>query len=143
MEIMKNKRKRGFVNETHRTIFMLVLLAALLPTFIVAVLLYYLIFKITAEHIGMPDVIAYHIVPAAKQVLSILFIATIPVILTILFFAHKIAHQIIGPFDRIIRELDEHVEGAGEGYITIRENDKFSPLVERINKLLHRKKKEE
>ena len=44
-----NKRKRAFANKLHKEIFWLVFIAALVPAAIVIVLLYYLIFNITAE----------------------------------------------------------------------------------------------
>jgi len=136
MDKMKNRRKRIFANKLHRTIFLLVFIAALLPTVITAISIYYLTFEITAEQIGIPETIAYNLFPAARKVITILIIATPAVILLILFFASAITHQIIGPFDRIIREIDESVAGARRGPIILRKTDKFRPLVDRINKLL-------
>ena len=142
MNKKKNKRKRIFANKMHRDIFLLVFLASLLPAIIVAICLYYLIFSITASQLGFPEAIAYNIIPAARKV-TIILLTTAPVcILLILFFAYKITHKIIGPFDRIVRDLDEYIKGKKEGQIIIRKADKFWPLVYRINKLLHRLKRD-
>ncbi len=132
----KNKRKRLFANNLHKQIFLLVALAALVPLVIATVCLYYLIFGITAMEVGIPEAIAYNILPAARRVTIILFTAAPAAILAVLVIAHKVTHSIVGPFDRIVRELDEHLEGKGKGPIIIRKTDKFSPLVDRINKLL-------
>lgn len=132
----KNRRRQFFANKMHRNLLLLIFLASLLPAIIVAIGLYYLIFSITASEFGIPEIIAYNIIPAAKKVTKIL-LAIAPIsILLILIFAYKITHKIIGPFDRIVRELDESMEGKREGPIILRKNDKFLPLVERINKLL-------
>jgi len=89
-----------------------------------------------ATQFGFPEIIAYHIIPAAKKVTIILFLSAPAAILMILFIAYKITHKVIGPFDRIIQELDKRIKGEKKGYISLRKNDRFQPLVDRINKLL-------
>jgi hypothetical protein len=111
-------------------------LAALLPVLIATICLYYLIFGITAMEMGIPEGIIYNIIPAAQKVTLILIIAAPVTILTILFFANKLSHAIVGPFDRIVRELDEHLKGQRKGHIVLRKGDKFVPLVDKINLLL-------
>ncbi len=136
---MKRQHTRGrrfFANKMHREMFFIVFLASLVPTVMTVIGLFYLIFDITAEQVGIPEVIAYNIVPAAQRVTSILLIVMPIVGLAILTFAYQITHRMIGPFDRIVRELDEHVEGKRQGPLKIRKNDKFFPLVDKINQLL-------
>lgn len=136
MNEQKQRRKRLFANTLHRKIFLLVLVASFLPTTIVTVSLYYLIFGITADQIGIPESIAYNIIPAARRVTTILLIAAPVVIAVILILAHKVAHKMVGPFDRIVRELGECVAGTRQGPITLRKSDEFRPLVDQVNKLL-------
>ena len=133
---VNNKRKRIFANTLHRNLFLLVFLAALVPTIIITFFLYYLIFNVTASQMFFPEAIAYNIIPAAKKVISILAIVLPIFILIILTLAYKTTHTIIGPFDRILRELDKCIEGTKKGPIKLRKKDKFFPLIERINKLL-------
>lgn len=132
----KNRRKRFLANKLHKDMFYLIFFAALIPAVIVTVLLYYLIFNITADQFGIPEVIAYNIIPAARRVIIILLYAAPLSIFVILMFAYKMTHKIVGPFDRIVRELDECAKGKKKDRIVIRESDKFSPLVKSINKLL-------
>lgn len=132
----KNRRIRSFANKLHRQTFLLVFIAALTPTAIATICLYYLIFGITSMQMIIPEAIAYNIIPAAKTVSTILLVATPAVIIVILFFAYRITHTIVGPFDRIVREIDEVATGKKEGHIIIRKKDKFWPLVEAINKLI-------
>src|SRR5690349_14955008 len=107
--IRPNYRKSFFANPMHREIFYVVLGAALIPMLITAIGLFYLIFNITAEQIGIPEAVAYNVIPAAQKVTTILLIVTPPLVLLFLFMAHRISHQIVGPFDRIVRELDERI----------------------------------
>ena len=136
----KNRRTKTFANKMHKEIFLLVFLAAIAPSAIITFSLYYLIFGVTAEQFGIPEAVAYNIIPASRRVLAILLLATPFSISLLLIFAYKLAHKIIGPFDRIVRELDECVKGKRQGHMTIRKGDKFQPLVDRINKLLDKQK---
>lgn len=120
----------------HRQTFMFVLMAALVPATIVTICLYYLIFGVASEEIGFPEAIAYSIIPAAKRVTAILLVTAPLAMLIILIFAYKITHRIVGPFDRIVYELDAHIKDRRSGHIKIRKSDKFHALVETINKLL-------
>lgn len=132
----ENRRRRSFANRLHKEIFLLVFLAAFLPAGIVAISLYYLIFGVTSEQFGIPEVIAYNIIPASEKVGAILLLAGPLSIVIILIFAYILSHRIIGPFDRIVRELDECINGKRQERIVIRKGDKFQPLVDRINRLL-------
>lgn len=134
-------RRQFFANQMHREIFWVIFLAVFAPTVITTVSLFYLIFNITAEQIGIPEAIAYNILPAAQRV-TIILLVTIPLAAVgILVLAHKLTHNIVGPFDRIVRELGECLEGKRQAHITIRQSDKFLPLVDRINQLLDKLKK--
>lgn len=125
----------------HRNIFLLVFAVSVLPAAVVTVCLYYLIFNVTASQFAIPEVIAYNIIPAARKVTVILSISAPATILVLLIFAYKITHKIIGPFDRIVTELDDCIAGRKQDHIAIRKSDKFWPLVFRINKLLDRIKR--
>jgi len=138
MSDARERRKFFFANKMHRDLFVIIFCAAVIPTVITAILMYYLIFYITSREIGIPETIAAHLIPAARQVTVILWLMVPSVIAIILYIAHKIAHQILGPFDRIVRELDKFISGTGSGKIILRDNDKFQPLVDRINILLER-----
>ena len=120
--------------------FFLIFWACLLPTIITAIFLFYLIFYITSEQIGIPEAIFYNVLPAAQRVTSILLVILPLVILVILYISFKLTHRLVGPFDRIVRELGEFIEGKRSDNIYLREKDKFCPLVEKINILLDRLK---
>ena len=135
MKTKNNKRYRTFANKLHREIFLTVLAAALLPCFIVTIALYYLIFNVMSGQLGIPEAIAYNIIPAARKVSLYLILAAPASVFVILLLAYGITYRIIGPFDSIVRELDECVKGKKLDHIVIRKKDKFQPLVKKINKL--------
>lgn len=137
----KNKRKQLFANKLHSQTVFLVFIAGALPAVITTICLYYLIFGVMADQLSIPEVIAYNILPAAEKVFLILAIALPISIIAILIIAHRITFAILGPFDRIIRELDEHLKGEKKGHINLRKGDKFLPLVDRVNELLDRLEK--
>ncbi len=133
--------KQFFANQMHREIFWLFFLALFIPTVITTVSLFYLIFNITAQELGIPEAIAANILPAAQKVTVILLVALPVTTVIILILAYKVTHRIVGPFDRVVRELDEHLKGTRDGHISLRKNDKFWPLVNRINTLLDKLRK--
>jgi len=136
MKKKADRRKQIFANKIHREVFLFISAASLLPVSIATFLLYYLIFGIVSREIGIPEAIAYNTIPAAKRVLIILSLAAPISIAVLLVTAYKITHKIVGPFDRILREVDEHISGKRKGHIVARKTDTLFPLVNRINKLL-------
>lgn len=138
----RNRRKRSFANKIHKDLFMFLAFASIVPAIIVTVCLYYLIFSIVAQEVGMPEGIAYYVIPAAKKV-SLILMGVAPLTIgVILFFAYELTHKMLGLYDRIVRELDDVVHGRREHHIRIRKNDDFRPLVENINKLIDKTKKD-
>ncbi len=140
MKMKNNKRYKTFANKLHRDIFLTVLAAALLPCFIVTIALYYLIFSVMSGQLGIPEAIAYNIIPAARKVSLYLILAAPASVFIMLIIAYQVTFRIIGPFDRIVRELDNVIEGKKEGHIVIRKKDKFQPLVDGINRLIDKRK---
>jgi len=142
MNKIKNRRMRQFfANKMHRQMFMLVFLATLVPTMITAIALFYLMFNVTADQLIFPEMIATNLFPAAQRVIIIISIATPIAVIFILIFAHHVTHRTVGPFDRILRELDQILEGTKQDKIVLRSKDKFSPLVDKINQLVEKTKR--
>lgn len=134
----KNRGKRLFANKMHRELFVIISLAALIPALIATVSLFYIIFQIMADQMVFPEAIAANLIPAARKVAFIIFLALPATIAVLLFIAHKLTHAIVGPFDRIVTELDAILADTKTGAIIIRKKDKFQPLVDRINQLIKR-----
>ena len=134
-----NKRKAKFIGiALQNKTLILVFAAAVIPTAIIAVCLYYLIFNMLAWQLGIPEAIAYNLVPVARKVNLIILIA-LPVALFIIWFmALELSHRIAGPLYRLEKELNERIEGRKSGPIQLREKDELKALADKINRLIIR-----
>ena len=74
-----------------------------------------------------------------KEALPYMIISIAAMLICIVGWTYYISNRIVGPHNRIIRELDEIIEGKHKGPIRVRKDDKmFAELVSRINKLAGR-----
>ena len=134
-----NKRKGKFIGTSLQSkTLILVFFAALVPAAIVAVCLYYLIFNMLAWQLGIPEAIAYNLVPVARKVNLIILIALPISLFVIWFLALELSHKIAGPLYRLEKELDERINGKKTGPIQLREKDELRALADKINKLITR-----
>lgn len=135
----KNQRRTKIIHDSfQKHLLIFIISSALIPALIVGVCLYYLIFNLLANQIGIPEIIAYNLLPVLYKVNSIILIA-IPVILAIIWFvAVELSHRVAGPLYRIEKELDARIKGEKCGPIVLRKNDELKPLAARINKLCHK-----
>lgn len=158
MEKQPGKRKRFFANEMHRQIFLPVMWMSALPMVFSGIFIVLLIFNVVGKELNIPEAIIYNCystgvevakstvggtssgicVIYTKKLLSALAVATPLALILLMVLVYRITHRIVGPFDRLVKELGENISGERKGPIIIRENDKFAPLVEKINELLAR-----
>ncbi len=130
----KERRKTFYANQFQKDILNLIFLVALLPTLIVSLCLYFLVFSVIGEDFILPFNIDPLII--AEQVSIILLFLAPGSIAIILMVVYKQTHKLIGSFDRILRELDGVIKGEKKDHIKIRQTDKFWPLISRINALI-------
>lgn len=154
----EHKRKMFFANELHRQIFMPVLWMSIVPMLLAGTFIVLLIFNFTGKQLNIPSVSAYDCLATGLtsrmpgdtssgmcviytgKLLAALALATPVAILAMLILVHRITHGIVGPFDRLVRELGQRLSGNDARPLSVRDNDKFAPLVERVNELLLRAK---
>ena len=111
-------------------------LSLLLPTIVIGGCLYYLVFTLIAEEIAIPEFVASSLFPALGKVNAILLIA-IPLVFTLLIWWGLIlSHRLIGPIDRLTKELSQIAAGDYKRRIRIRKTDELKPIEESINKIL-------
>jgi hypothetical protein len=136
----KNKRKKKFMaTPIQKKLLILIFASAVIPAGIAVVALYYLIFNLMAWQIGIPEAIAYNLIPVVKKVNLIIFIAIPIALLSIWFVALELSHRIAGPLFRLEKELDERIAGkTSGGEIKLRKKDELRPLVDKINKLINK-----
>ncbi|MFC1632250.1 hypothetical protein ACFL1I_06470 [Candidatus Omnitrophota bacterium] len=138
----KESRKQIFSNTMHRELFLLFFSACVIPALIAVIAIVYLIFDIMAEQLMFPEAVTYNIGPVVQKVLMVFMVAVPLSIVLMLIFALNITHKIVGPFDRIVRELSDYADGKKKDQIRIREGDKFFPLVNKVNILIERLNKQ-
>jgi len=111
-------------------------LAVVLPTFLFAFCLYYLIFYLMAEQLGIPESIAYNITPVLNKINLILLLGLPGIIIALLFWGLLISHRIAGPVYRLEKELDKISKGNFSLRIKFRKKDELASVAEGINKVL-------
>ena len=141
LKIKFNMRRAKFINTpVQNKTLTLVFLAAIIPVAIVSVCLYYLIFNMLAWQLGIPEIIAYNLVPVARKV-NIILLVSLPVALFFIWFAAlELSHRIAGPIYRLEKELTDRLEGKKTGPIQLREKDELKQLADKINSLMERSK---
>ena len=74
-----------------------------------------------------------------QQAIPYFLMIIIVMLIFIILWAYYKTNKIIGPHDRIIRELDEIIVGKRKGTLTVRQgDDMFGELLERINTIIEK-----
>ncbi|MBF0253301.1 MAG: hypothetical protein HQL29_05730, partial [Candidatus Omnitrophica bacterium] len=67
---------------------------------------------------------------------GIILISALPFIMGILLFiSYRVAHMILGPIDRISKEVQDKHQGIKKDHIKLRSDDKLHNLVKKINSI--------
>jgi methyl-accepting chemotaxis protein len=137
LKISFNMRRAKFINTpVQNKTLILVFMAAVLPMAITAICLYYLIFNMLAWQLGIPEIIAYNLLPVARKV-NLILLVSLPIILFIIWFAAlELSNRIAGPIYRLEKDLDDRISGKKSGPIQLREKDELKTLADKINKLI-------
>jgi hypothetical protein len=134
-------RKIKFINTpVQNKTLLLVFAAAVIPMAIVALCLYYLIFNMLAWQMGIPEMVAYNLIPVARKVNIILLVSLPIALLAIWLTALELSHRIAGPIYRLEKELDIMIAGKRQGPIKLRSRDELKALADKINKLMEKSK---
>lgn len=78
------------------------------------------------------------LIDVKSQLMTLAWLVTFA-FLFLIYWAHKVTNRILGPHERVIRELDEILAGKRRQELKVRPGDVlFEPLLHRINKLVSR-----
>lgn len=125
-------------NKLERNYLRLIALSLIIPTLIIGSCLYYIIFNLMAEQLGIPEVIAYHLIPVVKKVNMVLLIS-LPVIFVILItIGIFLTRRLIGPIERIESDLGNIISSNIIRKIKVRKGDALKQLVDNINAVLEK-----
>ncbi len=119
---------------------MLVIISMLVPTLIVGSCLYYFIFTIMAEQLGIPEAIAINLIPVLNKINFMLIAGLIPLFILLFLWGLILSHRFSGPLERVERDLDKILEGDTSVRFKVREKDDIRGIVDKLNKLIERLK---
>lgn len=115
----------------------LLIISMIAPLIFVTACLYYLIFKIMAEQIGIPEYIAYNLFPVINKINLILLIGLPPLFLILILWGIVLSHRFAGPLERVEKELHRIVDHSEHHKrLKLRRHDDMEPIAGAINKLL-------
>ena len=117
----------------------LLVVSMVIPLIFAGGCLYYLIFTLIAEQLGIPESIAYNLFPVIKEINMILLIGLPPLFLLMIWWGVILSHRFVGPMERLEKEIDRI--SRDEDYskrIRVRKHDDIKPIADSINKLLDR-----
>ena len=134
-----NRRKKYYIKSGLQARYLgLIVLAVTLPAFLFSFCLYYLIFYLMAEQLGIPESIAYNITPVLGKINLILLLGLPLIVIALLLWGLFISHRIAGPIYRLEKELAKIAGGDFSLRIKLRRKDELVSIAEGINRVLDR-----
>lgn len=132
------RRKKIFANKQVQLKYLVLLIVSMAVPLLFAIgCLYYLIFTLVAEQLGIPESIAYNLFPVVKKINAILAIGLPPLFLLLIWWGARLSHRFAGPLQRIEKELNKITHSGDYSHrIHLRKNDDIRPIADAINKLL-------
>ena len=115
----------------------LLMVSMVVPLVFAGGCLYYLIFTIMAEQLGIPEYIAYNLFPVIKKINLILLVSIPPIFLVLAAWGIILSHRFAGPLERLEKELKRILKhGDYKSRIGLRKNDDIRPIADEINNLI-------
>lgn len=138
------KRRRFLVKKGMQFRYLgLILISVVLPVLLVGSCLYWLIFSMMAQQLGIPESIAYNLSPVISRVNATLIVGLPVLLLLLLAWGLLLSHRIAGPIYRLERELDRIArEGDFSVRLKLRRKDELGSIAGGINKVLERIQRE-
>jgi signal transduction histidine kinase len=115
----------------------LLMVSMLIPMLFVGICMYYIIFTLAAEQIGIPEYIAATLFPVVGKINLILLIGVPPLLVILIMWGIVLSHRFAGPLERLEGELKKISEKEHYRHrIMLRKRDDIRPIADAINKLL-------
>jgi len=114
-----------------------------LPVLLVAGCLYYIIFKILADEMVLPDVIARDLLPVIERINFLLLVGLPIVFVVILTWAVILVHKVIAPLERLEEDLVRIDGGDYSARLQVQHDHDLKPIADVINDLVEKLEKHE
>ena len=115
----------------------------IIPTVFVGGCLYYFIFTVMAEQIGLPDVVARDLVPVIQRINVVLAVGLPAVFLVLLTWAVILSYRFVAPLERLEEDIQRIDEGDYSVRLQINEDHDLSPIAGVINDLVEQLERKE
>jgi hypothetical protein len=134
-KFLRTKYLTGSKIQIHYLILLMV--STIVPLVFATGCLYYLIFKIMAEQLGIPEYIALNLFPVIHKINMILIIGVPPLFLILILWGIVLSHRFAGPIERLQRELKKIAHNRDYKIrLHIRKGDDIKPIADAVNELL-------
>lgn len=132
------RRKKIFANARAQLKYLVLLVISMAVPLLFSIgCLYYLIFSIMAEQLGIPESIAINLLPVLKKINTILAIGLPPLFLLLIWWGTILSHRFAGPLERLEKELHKITHSGDYSHrIRLRKHDDIRLIADAINKLL-------
>lgn len=132
------RRRKILANRRVQFKYLILLtVSMIIPVLFAIGCLYYMIFTIMAEQLGIPESIAYNLLPVVNKINTILAIGLPPLFLLLIWWGAILSHRFAGPLQRLEKELHKISHTGDYSHrIRLRKNDEVRPVADAINKLL-------
>lgn len=133
-----------YLNKSLRSHYLLaIVLSMVLPVLLVAGCLYYIIFKILADEMVLPDVIARDLLPVIERINFLLLVGLPIVFVVILTWAVILVHKVIAPLERLEEDLVRIDGGDYSARLQVQHDHDLKPVADVINDLVEKLEKHE
>ena len=132
------RRRKIFTDKRVQLKYLVLLIISMaVPVLFAVGCLYYMIFTLVAEQLGIPESIAYNLFPVVKKVNAMLAMGLPPLFLLLIWWGVRLSHRFAGPLQRLERDIHKITHSGDYSYkIHLRKSDDVKPIADAINKLL-------
>ena len=116
----------------------LLMISIIVPLVFSVACLYYLVFKIMAEQLGIPEYIALNLFPVIHKINMVLLIGMPPLFLILIVWGVMLSHRFAGPIERLEKELKRIAHSKDYKIrLRVRKGDDIKPVADAVNELLN------
>lgn len=133
-------RKKYFVGtKTQITYFTLLFISMTLPSVILAIYFYYLVFNIVGTKLLASEMVGQSLFLTLDKIRPIIVLGLPAILVLLLIWGLLLSHRFAGPINRLMKELTEIAEsGNFTRRLVVRKNDDLKDLVNCVNKVLEK-----